>query len=101
MVLAPVIANAMAKFPVEKQYDLSSIFMLRSGSGTVSKATMQTLQAKFDCLYYQVYGMTESTLATHANFIDYNREGSIGITRAFCESKVIWFLFSFLAPNLI
>jgi len=88
MVLAPVIANAMAKFPFEKQYDLSSLFMLRSGSGTVSKATMQTLKAKFDCLYYQVYGMTESTLATHANFIDYNREGSIGVTRAFCESKV-------------
>lgn len=69
-------------------YDLSSLIAFRSGSGAVSKEIIQMLNEKFNSVYYQVYGMTETTMATHLNFIDYNKDGSIGVVRPFCESKV-------------
>ena len=78
----------MAKEPVEQQYDLSSLMAFRSGSAAVSKEIIEKLQEKFNCLYYQVYGMTETTMATHINSLDYNKDGSIGVVRPFCESKV-------------
>jgi len=84
----PALAVALAKEPVEKQYDLSSLMAFRSGSAAVSKDIILKLQEKFNCMYFQVYGMTETTMATHVNSIDYNKEGSIGVVRPFCESKV-------------
>jgi acyl-CoA synthetase (AMP-forming)/AMP-acid ligase II len=35
------------------------------------------------------YGMTESTLRTHSNFIGSSRDGSIGTVMPFCESIVV------------
>jgi len=39
--------------------------------------------------------MTESTMRTHCNFIGLSKEGSIGVTMPFCESKVNPFLVTY------
>ena len=96
MVVAPPIALELAKQPVEKEFDLSSLKVLRSGSGAVSKETIQILQEKLGVFYFQSYGMTENTMLSHSNSIGYNKDGSVGLVLPFFEAKV---LFNFI--NLV
>lgn len=86
--MVPPIAVELAKQPVEKMFNLSSLKVIRSGSGPVGKETILTIEKKLNCHYFMVYGMTETTAITHANTIKYNKAGSIGVTRLFCETKV-------------
>ena len=89
MSVVPAIANELVKQPVEKYYDLSSLRLLFSGAAALSPEISEKLSDKFGCFVFQGYGMTESTLRTHGNFIGYNREGSIGVVMPFCESKIV------------
>lgn len=84
----PAVAVQMAKQPVEEQYDLSSLKVVRCGASALSIETIDALKKKFKCIVYQGYGMTEATIRTHSNFRGANREGSIGIVMPFCECKV-------------
>ena len=88
MSLVPAIAVLLVKYPVEKQYGLSSIRFVFSGAAALSKELSEQLTEKFGCFVFQGYGMTESSLRTHSNFLGYSREGSIGIVMPFCQSKV-------------
>ena len=91
--LVPAIAVQLVKHPVEKYYDLSSIRFMFSGAAALGKDITEKLTEKFGCYVFQGYGMTESSLRTHSNFINAYREGSIGIVMPFCESKVRSFAF--------
>ncbi len=84
----PAIAVQLAKQPVEKLYDLSSLKVIRCGASALSAETIDVLQRKLKCIVFQGYGMTEATVRSHANFKGANREGSIGIVMPFCECKV-------------
>ena len=88
--MVPPIAIELAKQPIEKMFDLSSLKVLRSGSGAVSKEIILAIEAKLKCNYFMVYGMTGTTAITHANSLKYNKPGSIGVTRLFCETKVLF-----------
>lgn len=89
MSVVPAIATQLVKHPVEKHYDLTSLRILFSGAAALSKDIQSQLEEKFGCFVFQGYGMTESTLRTHSNFIGFTREGSIGVVMPFCESTVI------------
>ena len=84
----PSIAVQLTKLAVEKKYDLTSLKMLRSGAAPIGRDTIENLKSKFNCLYFQVYGLTEASLCTHGNTFTHNRDGSIGIVMPFCEAKV-------------
>ena len=86
--LVPAIAVPMCKYPVEQQYDLSSIRYIFSGAAALSKEVADRLAEKLSCFIFQGYGMTESTMRTHSNFFGNSRDGSIGVVMPFCESKV-------------
>jgi len=88
MVLVPAIAVQIAKQPVEKQYDLSSLRVVVSSTAAIGKDIIVTLRQKLNCFIIQSYGMTEVTLATHGNTFAFNREGSIGVVLPFNLSKV-------------
>ena len=87
--VVPALAVQMVKLPVEKQYDLSSLKMMRTGAAAISKDVILGLQEKFGIFYLQLYGLTEGTLCSHGNTFSHNRDGSIGVVMPFCESKVI------------
>ncbi|XP_046632805.1 4-coumarate--CoA ligase 1-like [Daphnia pulicaria] len=89
MSVVPAIATQLVKQPVEKHYDLSSLRLLFSGAAALSKEIQAGLVEKFGCFVFQGYGMTESTLRTHSNFIGSSRDGSIGTVMPFCESIVV------------
>ena len=86
--MVPAIMVQMAKHPVELEYDLSSLRLLRSGGAPLNRSTVEALQQKIGCFIIQCYGMTESTLVTHSNTISYLRDGSIGVVMPFCECIV-------------
>ena len=86
--LVPAIAIQLAKQPVEKRYDLSSLRVIRCGASALSAETIRILKQKLNCTVYQGYGMTEATVRSHANYKGVNREGSIGIVMPFCQSKL-------------
>ena len=88
MVLVPSIAVQIAKQPVEKEYDLSSLKIILSGTAPLGKEILIALRQKLKCLVVQSYGMTESTVTSHGNTSAFNREGSIGVVLPFNESKV-------------
>lgn len=85
--VVPPTAIQLAKLPVEKQYDLSSLKEIRCGGAKLSQEIIDELERKLDCKAYQGYGMTE-TVRTHTHFAHFKREGSIGVVYPFCESKV-------------
>ncbi|XP_046632784.1 probable 4-coumarate--CoA ligase 1 isoform X2 [Daphnia pulicaria] len=87
--LVPAIAIQLAKQPVEKRYDLSSLRVIRCGASALSAETITILKQKLNCLVYQGYGMTEATVRSHANYKGVNRDGSIGIVMPFCQCKVV------------
>jgi acyl-CoA synthetase (AMP-forming)/AMP-acid ligase II len=88
--MVPTVAVFLAKQPVEKQFDLSSLQWIRLGAGTTNKDTLDTLEKKFNMPHiYSGFGMTETTWMTHCNRQNGgNRKGSIGLVQPFCESKV-------------
>lgn len=88
MTLVPAIAIQIAKQPVEKQYDLSSLKVVNSSTAVLGKEILVSLRQKLNCLLTQSYGMTELTLASHGNTFGFNREGSIGVVLPFNQSKV-------------
>lgn len=51
--VVPAIATQLAKQPVEKHFDLSSIRMIFSGAAALSKEIAQQLSDKFGCLVFQ------------------------------------------------
>ena len=87
--LVPAIAVQLAKQPVEKKYDLSSIRVIAVGAAPIGKEIIARLAEKFNCFVLQGYGMTESSMRTHGNTLTDNRFGSIGITLPFCQTKVM------------
>ena len=86
--MVPAIMVQMAKHPVEFEYDLSSLRLLRSGGAPLNQSTVNALQQKIGCFIIQCYGMTESTLVSHSNTMAYLRDGSIGVVMPFCECIV-------------
>ena len=87
--LVPAIAVQLAKQPVEKKYDLSSIRVIAVGAAPIGKEIIERLADKFNCFVLQGYGMTESSLRSHSNLAARSRIGSIGITLPFCQTKVV------------
>jgi len=86
--LVPPIAVRLAKEPVEKTYDLSSIVDIGSGGAALSQKTITALEKKFRCEINQGYGMTETCRSHGTNFFP-KKENSIGIVYPFCEAKVV------------
>lgn len=89
--MIPTVAVFLAKQPVEKQFDLSSLQFLMLGAGSTSKEIVDALEKKFNTKHiYPGFGMTETTWFTHCNRQNGgNKKGSIGLVQPFCESKVI------------
>ena len=88
VVVVPAIMVQMAKHPVEREYDLSSLRLMRCGAAPLSHSTVESMQQKLGCFIIQCYGMTEATLVSHSNTIAYLRDRSIGVVVPFCESIV-------------
>lgn len=97
MFVVPAVAVRMIKEPVEQQYDLSSLRLLRIGAAPTRKDVIEGLVDKLGCMVIQMYGLTEGTLCTHGNTFNYNKEGSIGVVQPFVECKVYICLFHFLS----
>ena len=98
MVIVPAILVQLAKHPVEREYDLSSLRLIRCGAAPLSQSTVDFMQQKLSCFILQAYGMTESTHASHSNTFAFQRDRSIGVVMPFCES-VVTFISLFFNPR--
>ena len=98
MVIVPAILVQLAKHPVEREYDLSSLRLIRCGAAPLSQSTVDSIQEKLSCFIIQSYGMTESTLVSHSNTFALQRDRSIGVVMPFCES-IVTFISLFFNPR--
>uniref|UniRef100_A0AC34R1T5 AMP-dependent synthetase/ligase domain-containing protein n=1 Tax=Panagrolaimus sp. JU765 TaxID=591449 RepID=A0AC34R1T5_9BILA len=89
---APVIAQQMAKLPVAKKYDVSSIKWISSGGGKLDDGTIKSIYKEFPNVEFisQGYGMTEAVTAlamTRANRSD--PIDCVGLPLPLVEIKIV------------
>ncbi|CAO3608813.1 unnamed protein product [Cunninghamella blakesleeana] len=87
--IVPPIAVLLAKSPIVKNYDLSSVRMFGSGAAPLGKEHIDALVERIPSTVRQGYGMTETTsgcIIQHSKYMD---PGSIGILLPNCEAKIV------------
>jgi acyl-CoA synthetase (AMP-forming)/AMP-acid ligase II len=65
--LVPPVVVALAKQPIVDQYDLSSLRTILVGAAPLGASVAQACAERIGCLVQQIYGLTETSPATHCN----------------------------------
>lgn len=87
--IVPAIALQMAYSPLLDNYDLSSLFMIASGSAPLSQSVVDRLQKRLpNVSFRQGYGMTELSVASHTGSMD-TPDGSVGKLLPGTRMKVV------------
>jgi acyl-CoA synthetase (AMP-forming)/AMP-acid ligase II len=63
--LVPPVIVALAKQPVVDQYDLSSLNTILVGAAPLGESVAQACSERIGCLVQPIYGLTETSPATH------------------------------------
>lgn len=97
MICLPCVSCSLAQQRSAKKFKLAWLKNLDALYSKVIRNLVYLVLSIYNVLIYTLlytlhdtvgYGMTESTLRTHSNFIGYSRDGSIGVVMPFCESIV-------------
>jgi acyl-CoA synthetase (AMP-forming)/AMP-acid ligase II len=89
--IVPPIMLALAKHPSIARYDLTSLRTIFSGAAPLGERLAREVSTRLGCHIKQVYGMTETSPATHMSPDDPARGkfGSVGLTVPNTECKLI------------
>ncbi|CAO3616384.1 unnamed protein product [Cunninghamella echinulata] len=87
--IVPPIAVLLAKHPIVKNYDLSSVRMFGSGAAPLGKEHIDALVERIPSSVRQGWGMTETTSGFIIQHSTANDPGSIGILLPNCEAKIV------------
>ncbi|KAI8339084.1 hypothetical protein BC941DRAFT_373353 [Chlamydoabsidia padenii] len=87
--IVPPIAVLLAKSPVVKKYDLSSIRNIGSGAAPLSENHITNLTNRVPALVRQGWGMTETTSGVIIQSMERNSPGSIGVLLPNHEVKIV------------
>lgn len=87
----PPIVVFLAKTPLFKKYDLSSLKILICGAAPLSQETEDQVKARFndDLIVLQGYGQTEATLGVLYGNVGSSKPGSVGVPIKGVYTKVI------------
>jgi len=88
--IVPPIVLALAKHPIVANFDISSVKLILSGAAPLGKAIESEVNARFPSIKVkQAYGMTEASPATNVVPMNGLRAGSVGVSLANLELKII------------
>ena len=87
--VAPPIVVALAKHPMVDQFDLSSLRQIVSAAAPLSAELALEAGARLGCEVVQGYGMTELSPASHLTPPGGCKPGSVGVTVANTETKIV------------
>lgn len=89
--VVPPVLLALAKHPAVDNYDLSAFTNILVGAAPVAESLARACQERVGCMVQQVYGLTETSPATHACPEDpiRNKLTAAGLCVANTESKVV------------
>ena len=85
----PPMVLAFAKQPMIDDYDLSSLKFIFSGAAPLGAELSDECEARVGCPVIQGYGMTELSPITHATVIGDQRAGSVGVTMANTQIRIV------------
>ncbi|WP_420638829.1 AMP-binding protein [Candidatus Poriferisocius sp.] len=85
----PPIVLALAKHPVVADHDLSSLRQVLSGAAPLGAELAAEASARIGCEVVQGYGMTELSPITHATPPGNAKPGSVGVTVANTEIRIV------------
>ncbi|MCQ3812496.1 MAG: 4-coumarate--CoA ligase family protein [Acidimicrobiia bacterium] len=85
----PPIVLALAKHPAVDNYDLSSLRQVLSGAAPLGAEVAEEAAARIGCEVVQGYGMTELSPITHATPPGNSKPGSVGLTVANTEARIV------------
>jgi fatty-acyl-CoA synthase len=86
---APAMALDFFSNPEVDKYDLSCLAMLFGGGAAMPEAVAAMLKEKFDIVYNEGYGMTETASGTHTNPIHRNKRQCLGTPTFGVDSRVV------------
>jgi long-chain acyl-CoA synthetase len=75
--------------PQVKEFDLSSVRVCLSGAAPLPLQVQETFQALTGGKLVEAFGMTESGPATHANPLNRNRIGTIGVPLPDTDARIV------------
>jgi long-chain acyl-CoA synthetase len=75
--------------PQVKEFDLSSVRVCLSGAAPLPLQVQEAFQAITGSRLVEAFGMTESSPATHANPLDRNRIGTIGVPLPDTDARIV------------
>jgi len=87
--VAPPIVVALAKHPIVDSFDLTSLRQIVSAAAPLSAALALEAGARVGCEVVQGFGMTELSPASHLTPPGQFKPGSVGVTVACTETKVV------------
>jgi 4-coumarate--CoA ligase len=87
--VAPPMVVALAKHPIVDNYDLSSLRWILSGAAPLSAELAIECGSRLGCEVVQGYGMTELSPVSHATPAGQFKPGSVGVTVANTEVRII------------
>ncbi len=85
----PPIVLALAKHPAVADFDLSSLRQVLSGAAPLGAEVAAEASARIGCEVVQGYGMTELSPITHATPPGNSKPGSVGLTVANTEARIV------------
>ena len=85
----PPIVLALAKHPAVADFDLSSLRQVLSGAAPLGAEVAAEASARIGCEVVQGYGMTELSPITHATPPGNSKPGSVGLTAANTEARIV------------
>ena len=85
----PPIVLALAKHPAVAEYDLSSLRQVLSGAAPLGAEVAEEAATRIGCEVVQGYGMTELSPITHATPPGNFKPGSVGLTVANTEARIV------------
>ena len=87
--VVPPIVLALAKHPAVADFDLSSLRQVLSGAAPLGAEVAEEAAARIGCEVVQGYGMTELSPITHATPPGNFKPGSVGLTVANTEARIV------------
>jgi acyl-CoA synthetase (AMP-forming)/AMP-acid ligase II len=89
--LVPPVVLALAKQPAVEHYTLSRFKVIFAGAAPLGEEVARTCAARIGCRIQQIYGVTETSPATHANPAEsaFTKIASVGVCIPNTECRVI------------
>jgi len=75
--------------PSAEQRDLSSLTLLSGGGAAMPEAIAAMLKTRFDIVYNEGYGMTETASFLHCNPLEHSKRQCLGIPTQGVDSRIV------------